>query len=252
MNVTGDYKGVGDIAHIAVQATAYTVNDVGSDGALTTQDNVLTDVSLTVDKKKDVTLEVLELPTNVQAFQTRFKDFPDNAGQALREKIESDILNLVRADITQAQGDGLGNLGEDELLAAIMTLAQAKLPILKNPSEFTFAFQPEQFPPLKKSGMIDFNRTGQAGNGGAASMGLPALYNIPTVFTNQVESSASVHYNVLLHRDAFAWAAQKMPTFLTASGLANAKLTRILHMHTLYGIKTVVAARAVILKSKDA
>ena len=247
LNVTGDYHGVGDIAHIAVQATAYTVNDVSADGTVVPQASTLTDVSVTINKRREVTIEQ-PLEIKATSFQERFKDFPVNAGKALREDIETQ-LGALYSDVTQTQGDGLGNLGEDEILAAVAQLGKNKLPILDMPDMFTFVFHFQQFPTLKKSTSLDFSRTGQAG-GGAAKIGLGNYYGIPVYFTNQIAANGTIHENILLHKEAFAWAAQKMPNFQTASGLAALKLSEIVAGWTLYGVKTVVANRAVRLRSK--
>ena len=245
-NATGDYKGVGDIAHIAVDATAWTVNNLGADGALTVQSNTMTDVSLTIDKEKEITVEIIKtLRRPGYSFQDRFNLFPESAGDALREQIVNDLLALY-SDVTQSEGDGTGNVNEDHLLGAITQLGKQKLPILKKPDQFTFVFHHQQFKTMKKGGYLDFNRTGQAGMGGAASIGLPAVYNIPVVFTNQVATSAStIHENLLFHTSAFAWAAHRMPQFEQASGVGAGQLVDVLVMWALYGVKTVVAARAV-------
>src|SRR3990167_2162296 len=86
LNVTEDFGGVGDIAHIAT-STVLTVNDIGSDGALTPQTQTLTDVSLTVNKNKDVTAEVVG-KTRKQAYKIWEEEFPTEAGNAVREQIQ--------------------------------------------------------------------------------------------------------------------------------------------------------------------
>ena len=249
LNITGDYKGVGDIAHIAVESTAWTVNDLGADGSLTVQSNTMTDVSLTINKEKEITVEVIKtLRRPGYSFEDRLRKFPTTAGNAVREQMENDILALY-SGISQTSGDGSGDIGEDNLLDGIRQLGAVKLPILRNPGEFSIVCSFAQHSALKKSGLLDYRRTGEAG-GGAANIAFPAAYGIPVIFTNQVSSASSIDQNLMFHRSAFAWAAHRMPYFESQSGVGSGNLTDVLVVWALYGVKTVVANRAVILKSK--
>lgn len=252
LNVSADVKSVGDIAHIAVD-TRVTVNDVSSDGTVAPQANTLTDISLTVNKWKEVTEEWTEI-TVAQAYAIWRDRFPVRAGEGIREKIDNDIMTLVRSDWTSnaAEGDGTGNVGEDELIGAIGKLLGNRIPVLAQPDDCTFVFRADdQYKPIKKLGILDYDRTGVAGQGGAAMAGVPRIYGVPVIFTQEVESSSSVHYNALFHKSAGAWALQKDINFREADGLAGRKLTKILNANALYGFKNTVAARAVQIKTKD-
>lgn len=248
LNATEDFKGKGDICHIATEAFAWTVNDISSDGSLTVQQQSLTDVSLTIDKNKDVTVEWTQI-TRDQAYDIWEKSFPATAGDAVRQKMTADLLALYSDATTTAQGTGSGNIGENEILGAIQQMVTAKLPILKKPDEFTFAFADTQFAPLKKENLLDYSRTGEAGKGGAASIDMPRVYQIPCSFNTQVASSASIRYSLLVHKTALAWAAQRNVEPKFADRLAAAKLGYIGTVTALYGVKTVFGGRMVQLKS---
>lgn len=249
LNVTGDYKGVGDIAHIAVQGTAYTVGNISnSDGTFTPQSNTLTDATITIDQRRVTAVHVIK-HVRIQSFEERFRNFPENAGAALKEDIENQLLALY-SGVSQNSGDGLGNAGEDEVLDAIRQLATTpKLPVLKSPGEFAMAFHPRQIPSLRKSGALDWSRTGQTGGGAKGNADVPSFYNIPVIFTAQVAAASSIHYNLLAHRTAFAWASLRMPMMESASGLANQALTDIMAVWTLFGVATIVANRAVRIRT---
>lgn len=249
LNTTEDFGGVGDIAHIATETFSWTVNDISSDGSLTVQQQSLTDVSVTVNKNKDITVEFTQI-TRDQAYKLWEESFPVSAAAAMRQQINSDILALYSDATTTAAGDGTGNLGEDELLAAIQAMVTAKLPILKAPGEFTFVFPDTQYGPLKKLNLLDYSKTGKAGEGGAASVGLPTVYEIPGSFNTQVASSGGIRYGLLFHRTALAWAVQRNVTPEMASRLAAAKLSWIMTVTALYGVKTVFGGRMVQLKAK--
>lgn len=247
LNIVDDFKGKGDIAHIAVQSTAYSPSDIGSDGAVTPDDDTLTDTTITVDKERAVVIEILRA-TRAQSLESRIQDFAKNAGDAIREDIDEEILGLY-SGVTQTQGAGTGNVGEDELLAAVAQLGKNKLPVLSKPGEFFLAFHFQQWPSLKRSSLLDFNRSGLAGKGGAATGELPGLYGIDVIFTNQVAANGTIHENILAHRTAFAWAAQRMPQFEAASGLPAKKITDVFAVWALYGADVAVANRAVRLRS---
>lgn len=51
LNCTEDFGGVGDIAHVSVEGTGLTVNNVASDGSLTVQTQTPTDVSITINNR---------------------------------------------------------------------------------------------------------------------------------------------------------------------------------------------------------
>lgn len=248
LNVTEDYSGKGDIAHITTETTALTVNATASDGSLTVQSQTPNDVQVNVNAEKDITVEIVG-KTRKQAYDTWEKHFPISAAAAMRERYQLDLLALYGDVTTTASGDGTGNLGEDEYLAAIQRLVDAKLPILEKPTEFCFALHTSQWGPAKKQGFLDYQRTGEAG-GGAASIRLPFLWEVPVVFSTQVASSGGIRQNMLFAKEAFAIAIQRNVDPRFADRLAAAKNSYLMAVLALYGVKTVLGGRANVLKSK--
>src|SRR3990167_1791300 len=248
LNVTADFKGKGDIVNIATEP-AYTVNDVtGATGAVTLDTVTITNVTLTIDKNKSVASELTGIARD-QAFENFENRFPISAGKALRQQMDSDLLALCSDATATSQGDGLGNLGEDELLGAIQQLVTAKVPIMESPEECCFAMADTQFAPLKKQNFLDYNRSGQAG-GGAAKIGLASIWSIPVVFSTQVASASSIRESLLFHRSALAWAAQRNVVPRFADRLPAAVDGYLMAVFALYGVKTTRAARMVRLRSK--
>jgi len=253
LNVTGDYQdhgGKGDIANISVEGFDLTVNDVGAtDGSLTVQTQTISNIAMNVNKWKEVTMEVIG-KTRKQAFDLWEKQFPISAGNAIRQKMASDLLAEYSNATLTAQGDGTGNAGEDELLGAIQQHITGKGPIMESPDEYTFVLAENQYAPLKKLRLLDYERTGEAGEGGAASIKLPRLWNIPVVFSTQVASSGGIRYGLLFHNTALAWAAQQNVEPRFTDRLAAAKLGYLMNVSALYGVKTVVAGRMCQIKTK--
>jgi hypothetical protein len=251
LNVTGDFSdhnGKGDIANIAIEPTLST-NDTSSDGSLTVQQVTTTNIALAVDKNKNTTVEIVGIARE-QAFKEFETQFPISAGNALREKMESDLLALYSDATTTAAGDGTGNLGEDEFLAAVQQLVSAKVPIIQKPGDNFLAIADTQFQAVRKLNLMDYSRTGQSGHGGAAEMEIPKLWGIPVVFSTQVASSGGIRYSLLANKQALAWAAQRNVEPRMADRLAAAKDSWLMTVLALYGVKTVTAGRMVQLKSK--
>lgn len=249
LNVTEDFKGKGDIAHITVEGFDLTVNDVGSDGSLTVQQQTLTDVSVTIDAYKDVTNEWIG-KTREQAFGLWEQQFPKSAGDAVRQKIESDILALYTGATLAAQGDGLGYVGEDELLGALNQFLDNKLPLMENPDDFTIVLDTKNWAPLKKLKLLDYDQTGEAGEGGAATQKIGKLWNVPVIFSTQCTSTGGIRKGLAFHKTAMAWAVQRNVTPRFADRLAAAKDSYIGAVTALYGVDTVVGARMCVINSK--
>ena len=251
LNATGDFKQKGDIAHIEVEGFDLTVNSVAADGSLTVQTQTLTDVQVVINANKDVTMEWTGISME-QALGQWKNQFPTSAGNALRQKIELDLLAEYSNATLTAVGEAAGgaNLGEDEILAAIQQHVDAKGPIMDSPEQYTFALASSQFGPLKKARLLDYERTGEAGEGGAASMKIGKLFNVPVIFSTQVATSSSVRKSLLFHETALAWAAQRNVEPRFADRLAAAKDSYIGTVLALYGVKTVVGARMCVINSK--
>jgi hypothetical protein len=252
LNATEDYQdhgGKGDIANITVEGFDLTVNDTSADGSLTVQTQTLTNIALNVNKWKDVTMEVVN-KSRKQAFSVWEDQFPTSAGNAVRRKMMSDLLAEYSNATLAAQGDGTGRLGEEEILGAIQQHLDAGFPIDEKPEDWTFVLPTVDFSNLKKGNMLDYSRTGKPGIGGAATIDLPMLYDIPVVFSTQVASAAGIRYGLLAHRSALAWAAQQNVEPRFADRLPAGKASYLMTVGALYGVKTVVAGRMGQLKSK--
>lgn len=248
LNVTGDVSGRGDILHIPIDDT-FSVNDVGSsDGSTTNQTYDPTEAQLTVDKWKEVTADVLD-KASIQAQHDFVSRLPRNFGRALGKQMETDLLALITSgNYSQAKGDGLGDVGEDECLAALEQLMQNEIPVFEMADDLTFVFDPKQYPVLKKiAAFTDASKMG-SGPGGGMTLRLPSLYGITTVFSSVVVDSSSIHQNALFHKEALAWGQQQN---IQVREFAKTKWSRVISASTLYGVKTVRANHLVRLPTKS-
>jgi len=225
-------------------APSLEVKTVGADGAVAAQAPTTTEVELEVDTHEAILLEWLN-STKQQSMSEWWNKLPSDSGEALREKMENKILAHGSEFTTNAAvGDGAGHADEDMFTAMIGTLLRAKLPILRSPDMFTWAFTDLEYEYVRRMKVLDYQVTGQAGQAGGAQIAIPRLYNIPFFFSSEVETD-TYKQNILAHREALATAVQQDIRLETASGLPNRKLTRLFSADVLYGTKLVSAVRGV-------
>lgn len=245
-NITGDYK-KGDTANIPVAPTL-TVGTIGSTGAVNPQTATHTNVQVTIATAEDCTVELTGVARK-QAESTFENEFPGQAGDAVRASMTGAFLALYSDLTTAAIGDGSGNLGEDEILAAIQAAKTANMNVEENPGEFYFALPDNQWSPLRKLKIFDYDATGASGESSAKSIKLPNYAGIPVRFSTKVATS-TYRKGIFAHRDTFVWAAQQMPETKFADRMAAAKWSYLMACIALYGVKTVSAARGWVLNSK--
>lgn len=249
MNVTEDFKGKGDIAHLTVEGFDLTVNNVQSDGTLTVQTQTLSDPTITVDKWKDVTNEWIG-KTREQAYGIWEKQFPTSAGNAVRQQMEADLLGLYASGTLTAQGDGTSYAGEDELLGALNQFLDGKLPLMENPDDFTVILDTKNWTSIKKLGLLDYDKTGASGDGGAATQKIGKLWNVPVIFTTQCTSTGGIRKGLFMHKTALAAAVQRNVSPRFADRLAGGKDSYIGTVTALYGVAAIVAGRYGVINTK--
>ena len=251
LNATQNVSRDGDIVHIPAAPVVSPVDVTDSTGAFTSGTYTPTGVDLTIDQWRAAPVEITERGSK-QSIASAIAQLPQSLGAALAEDIESKILALS-SSVTNKAGDGSGNVGQDEVLAAIQTLGQAKLNPMRNADRFTFVFDYSQFAALKKEKMLTDAAYRGTSAGGTESTEIPNIYGIPTFLTNQVASgtdgpaSAATKSNMLFERMAFAWAIQSDITYRAQK--PSDRLTTVHVAHYLAGFKANLVARASLIPS---
>lgn len=247
-NLTGDFK-KGDIANVPV-APVLTVGTITSTGDLNPQVMTHTNVQVSVNTNSDCTIVETGI-TQEQAEAALENNFPAQAAGALRQSMELKALAL-QSDVTNtAIGSSTepGNVGEDEILAAIQASLNAKIDVLSKPEDNCFALASNQFSSLRKQKCFDYTVTGQAGGAASARLDMPSYGGVPIRFSTQVATSGILRKNLFFHKSAFAWAAQRNVVPKMADMLASGKDAKIMTAIALYGVKTVVAGRFWVINS---
>ena len=244
LSASGEVAESGDKVHVTIEPSVST-NDVGSSGSVTNQSLTPTEAIITVDKWKESTIEVVK-KANRQAMGMLVEGFPRAAGRALGQQVNKDILAL-ESGVTQTAGNGLGDIGEQEILKAIQTLLANDLDVLLNPGEYTFVFIPDQYKPLKTANVYnDASLMGAGSTGGGTKTSLGNVQGIPTYFSSQIAESSSIDRNLLFKMEAFGWAVQSNFEF---EELPSPRKSRIFSTDVLYGVKTIRANHAVAVQS---
>ena len=241
----------GDIMHIPVAPTLASQSVSQSLGTFTSNQVTLTDATVTINQWEVVALEWLKLTTK-QSLDAWWGMLPSESARVLREKLTNYVLSLYATPTLTAEGSGADHASEDMVLAAIQKLITAKVDILERPEDCTFAFADTEYAPLKKQGLLDYSRTGEAGMGGAATIKLPRLYNVPTFISTQVATSAGQRKNLLFHRNTFAIGIQSNMEMEIVSTLPNRVLGKMFAMDLLFGAGGAAAGRGLLINTVNA
>jgi hypothetical protein len=246
-SVSGEVEAKGDRIHLPNMPTI-TVNTVGASGSVTNQTVTPTEAILVVDTWVESTMTLVDLASK-QSNGNIVDDFYNGAGDALRQKMDLDLLALAtdaNFSAQTAQGDGSTPLDEDALAGAVGTMMSSKFADgLNDPERATFFIHSGEWRNLKKIGAFSHARVLGTGEYSAVTGKLPDFYGIKTVLSTQVRTSGSVRYNLLALREALAIGIQSNITVLE---LPRADLARRFNMNALYGVKVRID-RGCLIKS---
>lgn len=248
-------KQQGDIVHFST-IPALSVNDVTSaTGAIAPQASVITDTSVTLNKWKEMSVEVIE-----DVLMTSFLDILDELsaqfGDGLGGQIDSDVLGQ-HGSLTS------NNVGEENnpeplsaklLLAADQKLDDGKVPL----SNRTWVFAPVAKAHLFQDAQFaEAWRTGEK-QGAMITGVVPQIYGHKVVITPQVATSGSLRKNLLLHKDCLAIAVhhkvkiRKFPFGMSSNSTAGLYLSQVVAGTAFYGIGVPAQARGCVINTATA
>jgi hypothetical protein len=240
VNMTSEVAKKGDTVNIRFFPTP-TVNNVGAGGTVTNQALTLTQVQLVIDKWKEITVDV-EDKAEVQSDIDLLAGFSKTFGWALAQQIDSDLLALHADFTTTPINDGVDNLSDGDVLAAVVALDDAKEP----DEDRTWVFAPSAKTALMALEKFSFaDATGKA-VGAQINGQFGELYGSPVVTTPLVATDEGVRKNLYFHKEAMAVAIQRN---VNIERLARTKKSTPLSADALYGMKVVRPTAGVVLNS---
>jgi len=235
LNVDAEVRSAGDVVHIPIEPQI-SVNDVTkTTGAVTNQALTATKIDLTVDQWREVSIDVVDM-ANWQANLDLTTTYNASIAKAMAQDVDAKVANEHSNITTNVVGDagGADALSDDGLTATIQKLMDLDVP-LDDPNATGFYFHTSAWAPLKKLNKFSSAEvTGQA-QGGGLTRKVPDIYGVPTFFTTQIKSSGGARKNLLLHREAIAWAMQRN---FRLERFARVRKSQAISADWLFGIKT--------------
>ena len=232
--LSDEMKSKGDIIHLH-NFPRITVNDVSAAGAVVNQAVTIADVSLTVDKWKEATVEIVDKSATQSLFSEEelANKFAAEFGPALAEKSDNDLFALYADLTTNSVGDGLGIATDALVRAALQKLDEARIP----KSERAFVLGVKAFWDMFGQDKYLLAYATGLGKGMQISgpENIPALYGCKWYETAEVTTAANITYNLLLHKKCLAMGMQKTLEIIKFAKIA---LTKRINGNCLYGVKT--------------
>ncbi len=261
-----DFRGKqGDTVTIR-KPTTFTAQEFNRATGRVVQDATETGIPVQLNHIADVSFEVTaeQLTLTIEDFATQFID---PAMEAIAQKIDSDLLAL-RADITANVGQTSGELwsAPESLIAARRVLSQAKVPMTERRAVVGPVTAAEW---LKSDLLKKADARGDTAGRLEASLGA-RLWGMDPYETNhisvpaQTTGNSTTEVGVAFHRTAFALVSRALALPLGAAAAFYVeykgftlrvvydydgdRMADVVSLSTLYGVKTVDANRACLIR----
>ena len=218
----------------------YTVGDVtAATGAFTPQQITPTEVEIDIDQWKQVAIETLD-KAKAQTFWDPESDFPKDAGAALAEEYDTQLLDLISGfttNIVNSDADSPTIFDEVPMLAAMLKLADLNIP----KDSLSWFLPPVAFYGgiARKPDFVNANRAGLPKSILITNYRFKLL-DVPAYETTLCANAGTANISKvagLVHKSALAIAMQRNNTIKRAEGTSAGKLSYIVVMHSLFGKK---------------
>lgn len=240
--VKGQINKAGDRVTLQIFPALSTSDISTTDGSFTNTEIVLTQATITINKWKNVSVDLVDI-VDAQAVLQWETEFAEGFGKSISQKQDADILALVASLTTNIVG-----ATTDAFLDPTVLAGQRKLDDLDVPKDNRhWALAPvahtdllglDKFTAANTTG---FSRGVQVGDGR-----IVGLYGTPVDVSTQVTTTSSGRDNCLYHREAFGVVMQrdfKMEKF------ARVRYSTNYAGSALYGVGTLRDNHAVWAKS---
>lgn len=257
----------GDVIHVpGVYTNSFTPKTQSTQGAeITTESVAMDDDTLTVNTHKYIAILIGDKDANQILRSVNISNvWASKMAGSLANALEGAIAALWSSISTNTVGDTATVLSDAEIRQAIEKLASADVPL----DECAFFVHPYVFwnqlhaiakyyqqysvGPANTMGPV---ATGNfAGNTSMARALVGQLYGIPVYTTTNVVGALQTYRNLLLHRDAFAFAVQTRGD-MNVRIQASYELTNIATLTVadiVYGVAAIVEPRAVLVNASSA
>lgn len=242
LHADDEVKGFGDIINIRTLPSV-TVNDVGASGSVTNQALTYTGNTITVNKWKEATIDVVD-KAQKQSLVDLLEDFSQQFGAAIAAQQDGDLTGLhgsITTNTVGATAAPLDPLSDDLILSAIQKLDDLDVP----QEDRCWFFAPVAKKHLLKLDKFTLSYATGASKGGQVTGELMDLYGYPLKLTTKIATSTS-RKNLLLHKECLGAATQKN---FTIEKLARVKKSTPISGDVLYGVAALREDHGVVINT---
>jgi len=235
-----EFANGGDILHIPKISNLTASNISTTDGSLVATAPTETEVTLTVDQWKGISIDIIDLV----AAQSRYdlmRKYAEKMGFGLALAVDDSLQGLY-AGLSQEQGTAAVDITDATLRAAVQDLDVANAPM----EDRSLVIHPEQKNALL--GIDKFTRYDALGMRSAAIRkgDIGELYGVATLVSTNVGKTASERENIMWQKSAFGLAMAKN---VKVEKFARTKFSQTLGSSELYGVAELRDDHAVKVKS---
>lgn len=241
-NVKGAITKMGDTVHFEI-FPVLTVNNISTtDGSFTNQVITPTDVTIVINFWKGVNIDLVDI-AGIQSVLDWEAEFADAFGKAISQQQDIDVLNLFQSQTYSTTLGGAIPLSDNLVLLAQRSLDDLKIP--KEERHWVLA-------PIAEADLLVIDKFTLA-NATGLQKGLQVeggrivgLYGTDVTVTPLVNSTGSIRYNALFHKEANGIVMQKN---FTMEKFARTKFSQPYAGSALYGVGQLRSDHAAVVKT---
>lgn len=236
-----EFASGGDILHVPKIANLSAGNISTSDGSLTATAPTETEVTLTVDKWKGISIDIIDLVAAQSRYDLQSK-YAQKMGFGLALAVDDDLQGLY-AGLSQSQGTAGSDLTDAVIRSAVQTLDEADAPM----EDRFMAIHPEQKNVLLGiDKFVRYDAIGMLKSPGIRKGDIGELYGVTSLVTNNIGKTGSERENLMWQKAAFGLAMVKE---VKIEKFARTKFSQTIGASELYGVAEMRDDHALKLKS---
>jgi hypothetical protein len=239
-NIKGSITKMGDTVHFEI-FPVLTVYDISTtDGSVTNNQVLPTDVTITINKWKGVPADLVDI-AGIQSVLDWEAEFADAFGKAISQQQDVDLLNLAQSATWNYNQGGPVPFSDGLILLSQRTLDDAKVP--KEDRHWVISPSAES-EILSNDKFVLANTTGFSKGLQVEGGRITGLYGTDVTVTPLINNTGGKRYNVLAHKEAFGTVMQKN---FTMEKFARVKFSQPYAGSALYGVAQLRVDHAVIV-----
>ena len=236
-----EYANGGDILHVPKIANLSAGDISTTDGSLTATAPTETEVTLTVNKWKGISIDIIDLVAAQSRYDLQAK-YAEKMGFALALAVDDDLQGLY-AGLSQSKGTAATDLTDAVLRSAVQVLDEADAPM----EDRYMVLHPEQ-----KSVMLGIDKfvrydaIGKANSPAIRKGDIGELYGVVSLVSNNVGKTSNERENIMWQKSAFGLAMVKQ---VKVEKFARTQFAQTIGASELYGVAEMRDDHALKLKS---